>query len=33
VTSNVPDGGLTMMMLGSSILLLAGIRSRFSKKS
>ncbi len=33
VTTNVPDGGLTMVMLGSSILLLAGIRSRFSKKS
>jgi hypothetical protein len=30
---SVPDGGLTMTMLGSSILLLAGIRSRLSKKS
>ena len=29
----IPDGGLTMVMLGSSILLLAGIRSRLSKKS
>jgi hypothetical protein len=29
----VPDGGLTMAMLGSSLVLLAGIRSKLSKKS
>jgi hypothetical protein len=30
--STVPDGGMTLMMLGSSLVVLAGIRSKFGNK-